>query len=85
MNSEETINTSQRLVPKIILSMGASRVEAVVEAKYAAAPDFALYDYIVVKDEQDVLDEDELPEGVHCVHFGWVKDCLIAGRVLPIT
>ncbi|CAL1704626.1 unnamed protein product [Somion occarium] len=67
------------LVPKIILCMGASRVEAVPDGKYASQS-LKQFDYVIVKEEGEVA-----PlrlKGVPCVHFGWVKECLVAGRLL---
>lgn len=62
--------------------MGASRVEAVAEAKQASKA-LSRFDYIVVKAESDV--KRVKAKGVTCVHFGWVRDCLIASRILPIV
>ena len=60
--------------------MGADRVEAVTELRYAAhkLPD---YDYIVIRHASHYL-----PEFAECVtvDWAWVKDCLIASRYLPL-
>ncbi|KAH9843071.1 uncharacterized protein C8Q71DRAFT_699731 [Rhodofomes roseus] len=70
-----------RMVPCIILAMGASSVEAVPDVKYASAKNLSEYHYVVVKDRGDI---GRVASGPNCVHFGWVKDCLIAGRLLPL-
>ncbi|KZT70132.1 hypothetical protein DAEQUDRAFT_668140 [Daedalea quercina L-15889] len=76
----EKAKEASRMVPLIILTMGASSVEAVPEAKYASSKDLSEYDYVVVKDSGDI---GRVASGANCVPFGWVKDCLIAGRLLP--
>ena len=60
--------------------MGASQVEAVVDVKYASRK-LHEYDYVVVKEVYDKAQSNI--DGVNCVNFGWVKDCLIMGRLLP--
>jgi hypothetical protein len=60
--------------------MGASLVEAVSDAKMKPSQAYTSYDYVVV---------DKCPtwlgkiEDVHIVPWTWVKDCLIANRLLP--
>ncbi|KAH9935032.1 BRCT domain-containing protein [Fomitopsis serialis] len=76
----EKAKEAARMVPRIILTMGASSVEAVPDVKYASSKDLTEYDYIVVKDRGDI---GHVASGSNCVHFGWVKDCLMAGRLLP--
>jgi len=76
-NNDSDKDRSTRMVPRIILCMGASRVEAVPDIRYAS--DLPAYDYVVVKEYADV---NRIPETFNCVHFGWVKDCLVAGRLL---
>jgi hypothetical protein len=61
--------------------MGASRVEAVTDLK-AASGSLSAFDYVVIKDSHDFVPA--LKSGVMCVHLPWVKDCLIAGRLLPL-
>jgi hypothetical protein len=60
--------------------MGADRVEAVTELKYADN-NLSGYDYIVIREATHYQ-----PEFAECltVHWGWVKDCLIASRYLPL-
>ena len=60
--------------------MGADRVEAVTELKYADN-NLSGYDYIVIREAIHYQ-----PEFAECltVHWGWVKDCLIASRYLPL-
>ena len=60
--------------------MGAHRVEAVTELRYASGHP-SDYDYIVVKDScTNTVDV----EGGTVVPWSWVKDCLIASRRLPM-
>lgn len=65
-------------VPAIILAMGAARVEAVPDMKFASKTAF---DYIIVKDLSDC--PKKAKGSIPYVPFPWVKDCLIAGRILP--
>ena len=68
------------MVPRIILAMGAARVEAVPEPKFASS-DPPSFDLIVVKEQNDA---NRFKSGdTRCVHLQWVKDSLIAGRLLP--
>jgi len=62
--------------------MGATRVEAVTEVKFASK-DLTAYDYIVIKDSNE-RPKDLDPDDVKLVHVPWVKDCLIAGKLLPV-
>ncbi|EGN93269.1 hypothetical protein SERLA73DRAFT_189814 [Serpula lacrymans var. lacrymans S7.3] len=84
VNSDaERAKEASRTVPYIILAMGADRVEAVSDIKYASKSDLASFDYVVVKDNGEAgvsLRQD----GVKLVHLSWVKDCLIAGRLLSM-
>jgi len=62
--------------------MGASRVEAIGDVG-SASKALNEFDYVVIKDETELkpyLEE----EDVTCVSFQWVKECLIAGRLLPL-
>jgi len=69
-----------RAVPRIILTMGAARVEIVASARHATdAP--TTYDYVVIKDDAETLDE----YGPSCVPVKWVKACLIAGKLLGVS
>ncbi|KAI0282996.1 hypothetical protein BGY98DRAFT_911778 [Russula aff. rugulosa BPL654] len=68
-----------RFIPRIIVSMGAARVEAVPELKYSSNPDLKDFHYVVVKD----LHERPSVGGEKYVSMEWVKDCLIAGRMFP--
>ncbi|KIM87177.1 hypothetical protein PILCRDRAFT_815647 [Piloderma croceum F 1598] len=77
----EKAKEASRTVPRIILSMGAKRVEAASEIKYASDQSLKSFDYVVVKDADEVVHG--LSDGnVTFVHVPWVKDCLIAGRLL---
>lgn len=72
---------ASRSVPRIALAMGARRVEAVCESKYASA-DLSQFDYVIVKEENEV--EKFVKHGVTCVHVPWMKECLIASQLLPL-
>ncbi|KAL5532573.1 hypothetical protein ACEPAF_4347 [Sanghuangporus sanghuang] len=71
---------ASRTVPRIILTMGADRVEAVADAKHASQA-LNQYDYVVVKEG--------IPQprvrGATYVDVTWIKECLIAGRLFPPT
>ena len=67
------------LVPRILLCMGATRVEAVADTRNASKS-VDEYDYVIVKEDKDVRPLRNWR--VQCVHFAWVKECLVAGRVL---
>lgn len=66
-------------MPRILLCMGASRVEAVADARYASHS-LDEYDYVIVKEESDV--GTLRIKRINAVHFGWVKECLVASRIL---
>ena len=68
------------MVPRIILAMGASVVEAVPDFKAMSPKLLSEYDYVVVKERADVS---RIPSNIKCVPFAWAKDCLISGRLLP--
>ncbi|KAI9509660.1 hypothetical protein F5148DRAFT_978067 [Russula earlei] len=76
---EEKFNDGGRFIPRIIVSMGAARVEAVPELKYSSNPDLKEFQYVVVKD----MHERPSIGGEKYVSMEWVKDCLIAGRMFP--
>ncbi|KZP19516.1 hypothetical protein FIBSPDRAFT_828087 [Athelia psychrophila] len=75
---------SSRAVPSIVLAMGARRVEAVTEAKYASDPTFKTFDFVVVKDISDSVPGLPKPNVTKLVHFPWVKESLMTGRLLPL-
>jgi hypothetical protein len=64
--------------------MGASRVEAVTEVKFASK-DLSAYDYVVIKDSDERPKDLPKDDDVTAVHVPWVKDCLITGRLLPFV
>ncbi|KAI9466296.1 hypothetical protein BJY52DRAFT_1112319 [Lactarius psammicola] len=76
---DEKGNDSGRFIPRIIVSMGAARVEAVPELKYSSKPDLKDFQYVIVKE----LHERPSVGGEKYVSMEWVKDCLIAGRMFP--
>ena len=65
------------MVPRIVLCMGAERVESVADPKHASK-DLDAYDYIVFREEKDKSRFSHLKR---CVDVAWVKDCLISGRL----
>ncbi|KAG2158219.1 uncharacterized protein EDB93DRAFT_1077479 [Suillus bovinus] len=77
----DTTQDASRVVPWIMICMGASRVEAVTEIKFASK-DLPAYDYVVVKEASDF--PEDLQDDVTLVHVPWVKDCLISGRLLAL-
>ncbi|KAJ8586088.1 hypothetical protein M405DRAFT_853446 [Rhizopogon salebrosus TDB-379] len=79
----DTAKEASRIVPWIIICMGASRVEAVTEVKFASK-DLSAYDYVVIKDYSERPKDLPEDDNVTVVHVPWVKDCLIAGRLLPV-
>ncbi|KAF9013900.1 hypothetical protein BDQ17DRAFT_1230890 [Cyathus striatus] len=74
----EKAQEAHNALARIILAMGASRVEAVSDLKYASATT-ADYDLIVIRDADRYTQE--LPSHT-TVHWTWVKDCLVASRFL---
>jgi hypothetical protein len=61
--------------------MGAKRVEAASEIRHASDPSLETFDYVVVKDATEVMHG--IPKATATlVHLPWVKECLIAGRLL---
>ena len=69
-------------MPRIIAAMGAD-VEAVAEVRHCAfAYELKQYDYILLKDPRLLPDTDD--EDLPLVNVTWIKECLIAGRLLPL-
>lgn len=66
-----------------MLAMGADQVEAVCDLK-DAQHEITDYDFVLVKDLEEVKKFNAATEGERppCVHIPWVKECLVAGRVL---
>jgi hypothetical protein len=69
-------------VPRIVIAMGADRVEAVVDVNLASK-DMSAYDFVVLKDSSEFKRYLSDSSGVNCVSFQWVKECLIAGQAVP--
>ena len=77
----EKAKEASRTVPHIILAMGAERVEAVSEISCVSDQSFETFDFVLVKDLNEFVHD--LPNDVvMVVHLPWVKECLIAGRLL---
>ncbi|KXN86904.1 DNA repair protein rhp9 [Leucoagaricus sp. SymC.cos] len=66
-------------ITRIILAMGASRVEAVRAADDAAKP-LSQYDLLILRDKDSYVREFVQ---VHTVDWNWIKDSLIMSRQLP--
>ncbi|KAF8623562.1 hypothetical protein AX15_006332 [Amanita polypyramis BW_CC] len=80
IGTDEKAQEASNAVARIIICMGARRVETVTELRYASAR-ASDYDYIVVKDScVSSIDT----KGGTIVAWSWVKDCLIASRRLPL-
>ncbi|KAG2157211.1 hypothetical protein DEU56DRAFT_722795 [Suillus clintonianus] len=77
----DTGKAASQIVPWIMICMGASRVEAATEVKFASK-DLPSYDYVIVKEATDFPKNPQ--DGVTLVHVPWVKDCLISGRLLSL-
>ncbi|KAF8746093.1 hypothetical protein AX14_000154 [Amanita brunnescens Koide BX004] len=74
--AQEAINA----VARIIMCMGAHRVEAVTELRYASVR-ISDYNYVVVKDScANTFDI----KGSTVVTWSWVKECLVASRWLQL-
>ncbi|EKM55223.1 uncharacterized protein PHACADRAFT_184039 [Phanerochaete carnosa HHB-10118-sp] len=71
-----------RMIPRILLCMGAARVEAVDIPAHASCK-LDMYDYVVVKDADEARRHPRTRDLANCVTFPWVKECLITGRTLP--
>ncbi|KAI5116342.1 hypothetical protein M0805_009178, partial [Coniferiporia weirii] len=80
VTSADRAMESSRTVPRIVLSMGAASVEAVADIKHASERDLTRYDYIVGKKE---LLQPFVRNATY-VDVGWIKECLIAGRLFPV-
>lgn len=78
--TDEKAQEAHNAVVRIILSMGARRVEAISELKYASAP-VTEFDFVVIKEAHRY---DPALDNGYTVHWPWVKDCLIASRQLPL-
>jgi hypothetical protein len=65
-------------VPRIILAMGADRVEAAADTQ-SASERLSAYDYVV---SQDPLPD--LGAGVKTVNVEWVKDCLVSRKLTKL-
>ncbi|KAI0818511.1 hypothetical protein BC629DRAFT_657918 [Irpex lacteus] len=71
-------------VPRIILCMGASVVEAVTSLTYASKQDFEQdYDYLVIEPGTFPEATEPVKRFKNWVPFKWVKECLVTGRLLP--
>lgn len=68
------------MVPRIILAMGALHVEAAIGIKDVSRG-LHSWDYVVVKDMSQIPVQQRT---ANCVPFPWVKECLVAGKLLPL-
>ena len=65
--------------------MGADHVEAVCDVKHASFETIE-YDYVLVKDVEEVKKFNTTWKGDRpsFVHIPWLKECLVAGKLLDI-
>lgn len=61
--------------------MGADRVEAVSDIDHASAP-LDEFDFVVIKKAEHYSFELGMTPN-KTVHWNWVKECLVASRLLP--
>ena len=86
---KQNINDSDRgreasgTVPRIVAAMGAASVEAVTDIRYASE-NISSFNYIVVKEPEKIAAALRDAQDVDIVDVTWIKECLIAGRLLPI-
>lgn len=82
-SDDDKQNESTRKLPSIMLAMGADHVEAVCDMKHASYKT-SEYDLVLVKDAEDVKKFNSAGTGdwPPCVHIPWVKECLVAGKLL---
>ncbi|KAF9464783.1 hypothetical protein BDZ94DRAFT_1320898 [Collybia nuda] len=78
-NTDGSMQDAHNAVVRIIMSMGARRVEAVNDLRYASAKPTS-FDLVVIKEFPFCNDFDSN----NTVHWQWVKDSLIASRRIPI-
>ena len=67
------------MIPRIVLCMGADRVEAAADVK---PNDLSAFDLVVLKDDEGA--KRRKLKGAKCVCINWVKECLITSRLLPL-
>ena len=85
-STTEILDPDKVMIPRIILCMGASIVEAVSSLTYANGQHFEEdYDYIVVEPRvyEDITAR--VKQFKNWVPFTWVKECLITSRLLPVV
>ncbi|KAF7799624.1 hypothetical protein EIP86_010862 [Pleurotus ostreatoroseus] len=75
--SEDDI--AYQMIPRIVLCMGADRVEAAADVK---PNDLSAFDLVVLKDDEGA--KRRKLKGAKCVCINWVKECLITSRLLPL-
>jgi hypothetical protein len=64
--------------------MGAQEVEAAAD-KSVASKNLSRYDYVVLKDSSEFERYESLSDNPTLVTFQWVKECLIARQIVPIS
>ncbi|KAH0583784.1 hypothetical protein H2248_009387 [Termitomyces sp. 'cryptogamus'] len=79
--AEEKAQEAHNAITHIILAMGADRVEAVTDINYASAP-LHEFDFVVIKKAEHYSPELGMVPN-KTVHWNWVKECLVASRLLP--
>lgn len=78
--TDEKMQEAHNAVVRIILCMGARRVEAVNDLKYASSLP-SKFDLVVIREASQYSPE---LNGVDTVLWQWVKDSLVASRRLPL-
>ncbi|KIK97506.1 hypothetical protein PAXRUDRAFT_824849 [Paxillus rubicundulus Ve08.2h10] len=81
LSEVERSREASRIVPWIILCMGAMKVEAVTDTKQVSASQMQSFNYIIAK-ERENLEHVDLGNVV-VGDVNWVKECLISSRMLP--
>ncbi|KAG6898357.1 hypothetical protein C0992_009032 [Termitomyces sp. T32_za158] len=76
---EEKAQEAHNAITRIILAMGADCVEAVTDIDHASAP-LNEFDFIVIK-KAEHYSLGMVPDKT--VQWSWVKECLVASRLLP--
>ncbi|TFK76283.1 hypothetical protein BDN72DRAFT_808621 [Pluteus cervinus] len=77
--AKKNANEAANAITQIILCMGAERVEAATEVRYASRKPHD-YDYVIVKDHPRTS-----LKSPNVAAWDWVKNCLTASRLNPIT
>lgn len=83
-SDSERAREATRMIPRIVLCMGAARVEAVASFENASFKSLDKYNYIVFREAEEAHKANKTRRLSNCVAFTWIKECLITGRLLPL-